>query len=34
MADELIAYLNGEFLPMSECKVSLSDRGFRRRRCV
>ena len=28
MADELIAYLNGEFLPMSECKVSLSDRGF------
>ncbi len=28
MAEELTAYLNGEFLPISECKVSISDRGF------
>ena len=28
MAQELIAYLNGEFLPISQCKVSISDRGF------
>ncbi len=28
MTQELIAYLNGEFLPISQCKVSISDRGF------
>lgn len=28
MADELIAYLNGEFLPISQCRVPISDRGF------
>ena len=28
MAQELIAYLNGEFMPVSECMVSISDRGF------
>ena len=28
MAEGLIAYLNGEFLPTSECRVSISDRGF------
>ena len=28
MAQEPIAYLNGEFLPISECRVSISDRGF------
>ena len=28
MAQELIAYLNGEFMPTSQCMVSISDRGF------
>lgn len=26
---EGIAYLNGEFIPDSECKVHVTDRGFR-----
>ena len=29
MAQELIAYFNGEWIPMEDCKLSMDDRGFR-----
>ena len=29
MADEIIAYFNGEWIPRSECKITMDNRGFR-----
>ncbi len=29
MAQELVAYFNGEWIPMEDCKLSMDDRGFR-----
>lgn len=29
MADEIIAYFNGEWIPKSECKITMDNRGFR-----
>ena len=29
MAEEIIAYFNGEWIPKSECKISMDNRGFR-----
>ncbi|MCZ6534396.1 MAG: aminotransferase class IV [Chloroflexi bacterium] len=29
MAEEFIAYFNGDWIPMDDCKLSMDDRGFR-----
>jgi branched-chain amino acid aminotransferase len=29
MADEIISYFNGEWIPKDECKISMDNRGFR-----